>query len=72
MRKTLVLFLVFVLSSSFVCGDPRREPESKKQERGGLVYVGNEQTPYTGVMFIKHPNGKLLSEATFRNGEPVK
>lgn len=70
MKKLLAVILVFItLSAVTVCGEVRREPESKKQDRKGLCYIENEQTAYTGILFSLHENGQLASEGTYKDGK---
>ena len=42
---------------------------SEVVDRGGLKYVVNSETPFTGVMVNKHENGQKKSEATVKDGE---
>jgi hypothetical protein len=40
------------------------------QRRGGLVYVPNKQTPYTGWGKSMHPNGQIEMLAQIKDGKP--
>ena len=43
---------------------------SKLIERDGLMYEGDSETPFTGVMVHKHENGQKALEGTFKDGKP--
>lgn len=47
----------------------RRELASKIQTIDGLVHVGDEPTPFTGIIFSQYPNGQLKNEITYENGK---
>ena len=42
---------------------------SKLVRRDGLVYEGDSETPFTGVVVDKHANGKKKTEGTFKDGK---
>lgn len=48
----------------------RRVPVENVQKRNGLCYIVNEQTPYTGIYFAQHPNGKPYVEVPLKDGKP--
>ncbi|MBF0500193.1 MAG: hypothetical protein HQM09_08670 [Candidatus Riflebacteria bacterium] len=48
----------------------RREPHSEKQDRGGVIYVCNEQTPYTGAIYDN--NGKYHLEEIYKDGKKTE
>ena len=43
---------------------------SKLVERDGLMYEGDSETPFTGVMVSKHENGQKRSEVNMKDGKP--
>ena len=47
---------------------PRREPKAKSQERNGLVFVVNEQAPFTGIIFWETTGRWALSEDFYTAG----
>ncbi len=69
MRKLLTIIMLFFALVVSGCGEVRREPASKMQERGGLKYIINEQLPYTGVFFENYDTGNLQVEVTFKDGK---
>ena len=42
---------------------------SKLVERDGVMYEGDSETPFTGVVVKKHENGQKLEEATLKDGK---
>ncbi len=42
---------------------------SKLVERDGLMYEGDSETPFTGVMVAKHENGQKSLEGTVKDGK---
>ena len=42
---------------------------SKLVERDGLMYEGDSETPFTGVMVKNHENGQKEREATYKDGK---
>lgn len=51
MKKILTIAMLFFILAVAGYGEVRREPASKEQVRGGLIYIVNEEIPYTGVIF---------------------
>jgi antitoxin component YwqK of YwqJK toxin-antitoxin module len=49
-------------------GCNREKHYSETQERGGVLYIVNEDKPYTGIVFNNHDNGNLRYEAPYKNG----
>ena len=62
---------------------PKNEPHAKVAEppvqtvdasklvpKDGLMYEGDSETPFTGVVVAKHENGQKASETTFKDGKP--
>ena len=43
---------------------------SKLVPKDGLMYEGDSETPFTGVVVAKHENGQKASETTFKDGKP--
>ena len=39
-----------------------------KNANTGIVYVQGEETPYTGLIEVKFPNGKTQALTSYRNG----
>ncbi len=42
---------------------------SKLVRRDGLLYEGDSETPFTGVMVAKHANGQKSAEGTCKDGK---
>ena len=42
---------------------------SKLIERDGLMYEGDSETPFTGVVVAKYVNGQKSSEGTYKDGK---
>ncbi len=47
---------------------PKAVDESKTVERGGLRYLINSETPFTGTTIGKHPNGQRDGEMPYKDG----
>ncbi|MFC1746151.1 toxin-antitoxin system YwqK family antitoxin [Candidatus Riflebacteria bacterium] len=69
MTKIILFFVLFTVVLSAGNSSTRREPSSKERERNDLMYIENEQTPYTGIIFQTHSNGKLKWEGNFKDGK---
>ena len=61
-------FLIILAAFSIIACSGRKVDISKKQERGGIVYIVNEQKPFSGVITGKYGNGQVESKADFENG----
>ena len=67
MRRILAIIIVFFIITTVAGrGEDRRMPQSEERRREGLVYIVNEQTPYTGIIFTP---GKCRSENTYKAGK---
>ena len=66
MKRLLGLLLVMGLVG---CG--KTVDFSKLVERDGLMYEGDSETPFTGVVVRKYENGQKKSQATYKDGKPV-
>ena len=64
MKRLLGLLLVMGMVG---CG--KTVDFSKLVERDGLMYEGDSETPFTGVMVDKYENGQKKFEATFKDGK---
>ena len=62
--KQIIVLLVMIIVS-YGC-DVR---QSQLQERNGLFYKINSETPYTGRMVAKYPNGQKQHECTYKDGK---
>ncbi|MFC1745362.1 TraB/GumN family protein [Candidatus Riflebacteria bacterium] len=69
MAKQIIILFMFVVVFFACCGSTRREPIYRYNKRNGLVYIENEQTPFTGIAFTEYSNGKLNAEQSYKNGE---
>lgn len=69
MRKLLAVTILLSIFSASGFGEVRREPMSKKQVRGDLIYIVNEESPYTGMIFATHANGQLSNERHYKDGK---
>ena len=69
MKKILLaLFLV----SSVLAFSARVVKSTETVVKENIVYVGQEKAPYTGVAKAYDESGKVIQQATFKNGEQVK
>ena len=65
--KKLVMFFLF---AALMTGCFEKEVDiSKKQVRNGIVYVVNSDTPFTGTMVGKYPNGQIKVMEEFKDGK---
>ena len=67
MKRLLGLLLVIGMVG---CGGGKIVDRSKLVNRDGLMYEGDSETPFTGVVVAKHENGQKASETTFKDGKP--
>ena len=67
--KIKFYLLVVVLCLFFMGAGRREEPLSKIQERDGLVYIGSEPEPYTGVIFGNHEGGQRGFTGVYNRGK---
>jgi antitoxin component YwqK of YwqJK toxin-antitoxin module len=70
MRRLFGIMILFSVLMIAGCGETRRESVSEMQTRAGLVYVVNEQMPYTGVIFSLYANNELNEEKNYKEGKP--
>ena len=68
MKRLLGLLLVMGMVG---CGEVKTVDASKLVRRDGLMYEGDSETPFTGVVVAKHENGQKASETTFKDGKKV-
>ena len=62
-------FLIILAAFSIIACSGREVDISKKQERGGIVYIVNEQKPFSGVITGKYGNGQIKIKETFKDGK---
>lgn len=65
--KTLLLIILLVLS--LVSCTQRQIFWQQLEDRNDIYYVLGETKPYSGKSTEFHPNGQLMWEGTFKNGE---
>ena len=65
--KKIAIFLI--LASLFVSCGEKEVDLSKKQVRDGIVYVVNENQPFTGKLISKFDNGQIEVSEQYRNGQ---
>lgn len=69
MKRFLAIILAFIIFITATgCWEVRREPLTKKQERGGLIYIVNEQAVYSGMFVEQYKNGQNKLESYYKNG----
>ena len=66
MKRLLGLLLVIGMVG---CGGGKIVDRSKLVNRDGLMYEGDSETPFTGVVVAKHENGQKKEEATWKDGK---
>ena len=67
--KQIVILLVMIIVS-YGCGQSQEEINSiLAEERNGVWYKINSETPYTGRMVTKYPNGQKQHECTYKDGK---
>jgi antitoxin component YwqK of YwqJK toxin-antitoxin module len=62
--KQIIVLLVMIIVS-YGCG----VRQSQLQERNGLFYKINSETPYSGRMVDTYPNGQKKKECTYKAGK---
>lgn len=79
MIKIISSLLLFILTATLVCGEGlRRESFARQQIRDDIVYIINEDIPYTGIIIdcrgfdVPYVNGKTngVVKTFFNNGQP--
>ena len=63
------LFALFVGLLMVGCGDGIVE-YGDLEDRNGVMYLPNEETPFTGRTESFHENGQKKGEVTFKDGKP--
>ena len=70
--KTLLTILFVCIVSSLLSGCGSFEEtickETEGQERNGLVYLPNQQEPFTGKNLCKYENGQKKVEGNYKDG----
>ena len=70
--KTLLTISFVCIVSSLLSGCGFFEEtickETEGQERNGLVYLPNQQEPFTGNNLCKYENGQIKSERNYKDG----
>ena len=71
--KTLLTILFVCIVSSLLSGCGFFEEtickETEGQERNGLVYLPNQQEPFTGNNLCKYEDGQIESVENFKDGK---
>jgi antitoxin component YwqK of YwqJK toxin-antitoxin module len=68
--KQIIVLLVMIIVS-YGCGRSQKEITTLQlQERNGLFYKENSETPYTGLLVEYYPNGQKEKEGTYKDGKP--
>ena len=65
------LILILLVFAGFLYGSTQEVNRSQLWMRRGLYYKMNSETPYTGRVIDKYPNGQKKSEVTYKNGRHV-
>lgn len=68
MKKLLLGAFLLVSVLSFSAERKVQVEQVFKNANTGIVYVQGEETPYTGIIEIKFPNGKTQGLMTYKNG----
>ena len=68
LKQIIVLLVVIIVS--YGCGRSQEEiTHPQLQLRNGVWYKIDTETPYTGRVVSKHPNGQKQFEWTFKDGK---
>ena len=62
-------FLLVIAALSIVGCTLSEVDISKKQKRSGIVYIVNQEKPYSGVITGKYDNGQIKIKETFKDGK---
>ena len=65
MKILVILSLIVLVSCS-----PTEVPSEKLVERGGITYLINSQTPFSGRSVSYYENGQLTFKGNFKDGKP--
>ena len=68
MKKLLLGAFLLVSVLSFSAERKVQVEQVFKNANTGIVYVQGEETPYTGLIEVKFPNGKTQALTSYRNG----
>ena len=72
-KKTLLTILFVCIVSSLLSGCGSVEEtickETEGQERNGLVYLPNQEEPFTGKNLCKYKNGQKKIEGNYKDGK---
>jgi len=68
MKKLLLGAFLLVSALSFSAERKVQVEQVFKNANTGIVYVQGEETPYTGLIEVKFPNGKTQALTSYRNG----
>ena len=71
-KLTILLFITLALLIQG-CGSFEETicKETEGQERNGLVYLPNQEEPFTGKNLCKYENGQIKSERNYKDGKIV-
>ncbi len=64
-----IFFLLITIFALISCGEKEIDI-SKKQVRNGVVYTVNSDTPFSGKIIGKYPNGQTEVLENYINGKP--
>lgn len=68
--KNMFKKFLLVLAALSIVGCTLSEVDiSKKQKRSGIVYIVNQEKPYSGVITGKYDNGQIKIKETFKDGK---
>ena len=65
MKILVILSLIVLVSCS-----PTEVPSEKLVERGGIIYLINSQTPFSGRSVSYYENGQVKEKINYKNGKP--
>ena len=72
--KTFITILFVCIVSSLLSGCGSVEEtickETEGQERNGLVYLPNQEEPFTGKNLCKYENGQNKVKGNYKDGKP--
>ena len=72
-KKLLSLFVLFVFFVSVnmkTLTKERVELKFRLQRRDGIIYIMNEEEPYTGVLVDYYKNGQIKIKGNYKAGKP--
>jgi antitoxin component YwqK of YwqJK toxin-antitoxin module len=67
-KLSILLASIFCLIL-FGCGTIREEASSNSQEKNGVLYIINEEKPFTGIIIDNYENGDIKLKATYKEGK---